>query len=118
VAGKPTTVDEYLAGVSDARYRAALQDLRGKISAAAPDAEEVISYGVPAYRQKKMLVSFGAAAKHCALYVMSETAIEACRGDLAGYDTSKGAIRFQPDQPLSAELVLKIVQTRIAENNR
>lgn len=109
------TTDEYLAAVSDDK-RAALLSLRKAIKAAAPDAEEIISYGVPAFRQDGMLVSFGAAAKHCAFYVMSATALDGFKAELAGYDTSKGAIRFQPDTPLPATLVRKLVKARLAEN--
>jgi uncharacterized protein YdhG (YjbR/CyaY superfamily) len=112
---KPTTIDEYLATVSEDK-RAALENLRKTIKSAAPKAEECISYGTPAFRQKKMLVSFGAASKHCAFYVMSPATMEAFQEELAGYDTSKGTIRFTPEKPLPVALVKKIVKARIAEN--
>ena len=112
---KVTTIDEYLAAVS-ADQRAALERLRKTIKAAAPKAEECISYQVPAFRQDGMLVGFGAAASHCAFYLMSATAVEAHRDELSDYDTSKGTIRFQADKPLPAALVRKLVKARIAEN--
>jgi uncharacterized protein YdhG (YjbR/CyaY superfamily) len=96
--------------------RAALEKLRKTIRAAAPGAEECISYQIAAFRQNGMLVGFGATAHHCAFYLMSATAVEAHREELKGYDTSKGTIRFQADDPLPAALVRKLVKARIAEN--
>lgn len=115
MAAKPRTIDEYLAGLN-AEQRAALERVRKIIHAAAPKAEERISYGVPAFRQSGMLVAFGARATHCALYPMSATTVKAFAKELARYDTSKGTIRFQPDRPLPAALVRKIVKARLAEN--
>jgi uncharacterized protein YdhG (YjbR/CyaY superfamily) len=63
-----------------------------------------------------MLVGFGAAAKHCALYLMSSSTVETYKDELKGYDTSKGTIRFPADKPLPAALVRKLVKARIAEN--
>jgi uncharacterized protein YdhG (YjbR/CyaY superfamily) len=117
VRGKATTIDAYLAGVGDPKKRAALETLRRTIRAAAPKAEECISYGLPAFRlHGKPLVAFGAAAGHCALYPMSAATIAAHAGDLKAFETSKGTIRFQPDAPLPAALVRKLVRARIAEN--
>jgi len=112
---KVKTVDEYLARVSDDK-RAALQKLRKTIKAAAPRAEECISYQVPAYRLNGMLVAFGATANHCAFYPMSASTVAAHKEELKDYETSKGTIRFQPDNPLPASLVRKLVKARIAEN--
>ena len=105
-AGPPKTIDEYLARV-DPEKRAALAALRDTIRKAAPKAEECISYGIPAFRQDGMLVGFGATAKHCAFYVMNGTTVEDFKDALAGFDTSKGTIRFQPSRPLGAALVKK-----------
>jgi uncharacterized protein YdhG (YjbR/CyaY superfamily) len=115
MAAKPRTIDEYLATLGEDQ-RAALEKLRKAIRAAAPKAEECISYQLPAFRQNGMLVGFGATAKHCAFYLMSGTTVEAHREELSGYDTSKGTIRFQPDEPLPAALVRKLVKARLAEN--
>jgi uncharacterized protein YdhG (YjbR/CyaY superfamily) len=110
----PKTIDEYLATVS-ADKRAALQKLRRAIQAAAPDAEECISYQIPAFRlEGRMLVAFGAAAKHCAFYPGAYP-LEALEGALEAYDTSKGTIRFPADRPLPVALVRKLVRARIAE---
>lgn len=111
---KAKTIDEYLAA-QEPDQRAALEKLRNAIRAAAPKAEECISYQLPAFRQKRMLVGFGATPKHCAFYLMSSTTIAAHKSDLKGYDTSKGTIRFPADKPLPAALVKKLVKARLAE---
>lgn len=113
---KPRNIDEYLAAVSEDK-RATLENLRRNIRAAAPKAEECISYGLAAFRLNGMLVGFGATAKHCAFYLMSSTIVEDHKPELQGYDTSKGTIRFQADSPLPAALVRKLVKARIAENS-
>ena len=112
---RPKTIDEYLAALSEDK-RAALEKLRKTIRAAAPKAEECISYGIPALRQHGMLVGFGATANHCAFYLMSSTTVAAHKDELKDYDTSKGTIRFEADKPLPVVLVRKLVKARIAEN--
>jgi uncharacterized protein YdhG (YjbR/CyaY superfamily) len=115
MANRPKTIDEYLLTLGD-EQRTALEKIRKAILAAAPKAEECISYGMPAFRlEGKLLMCFRAAAKHCALHPMSGTVVEAHVDDLEGYDTSKGTIRFQADAPLPATLVRKLVKTRISE---
>ena len=113
-----TTIDEYLDRVPDDDKRAALEKLRKTIRAAAPRAEECISYQIPAFRLNGLLVAFAAAAKHCSFFPASGRLIAAHKHDLKGYDTSKGTIRFQPDKPLPAALVRKLVKARIVENSR
>jgi uncharacterized protein YdhG (YjbR/CyaY superfamily) len=115
MAAKPTTIDEYLAPLS-ADKRAALEKLRKTIRAAAPKAEECISYQLAAFRQDGMLVAFGASANHCAFYLMSSSTLEAHKDELKNYDISKGTIRFQADKPLPVALVRKLVKERLAEN--
>ena len=116
MASKPKTIDEYLAALSEDK-RAALEGLRRTIKAMAPKAEECLSYQLPAFRlHGKTLVAFGATASHCAFYPMSATTVTAHQDELKDYDTSKGTIRFQPDNPLPAALVRKLVKARIAEN--
>ena len=108
----PSTIDDYLAGVADDQ-RAALERLRKTIHSIVPRAEECISYQLPAFRlDGKVLVWFGATAKHCAFYP-GGIAPEFER-ELMDYDTSKGTIRFQPDHPLPVALVRKLVKARIA----
>ena len=112
-ASKPKTHDDYLAVVT-ADKQAALEKLREAIKAAAPKAEECISYQLPAFRfNGKFLVAYGAGANHCAFYPGS--VVQALKKELKGYDTSKGAIRFPANKPLPAALVRKLVKLRIAE---
>lgn len=107
-------IDAYLALLSDDK-RAALQKLRRAIKSAAPNAEECISYQMPAFRlDGRMLVWFGAATKHCALYPGAYPLV-ALKAELTGYRTSKGTIRFEADKPLPDALVRKLVKARIAE---
>jgi len=111
---KVRTIDEYLAPLS-ADKRAALSKLRRDIQAAAPSAEECIAYGVPTFKVGgRMLVSFGAATKHCSFYPGAHP-VETFRKELMKYSTSKGTIRFPPDQPLPSALVRKIIRLRFAE---
>ena len=112
---KPTTIDGYLAGLPDDQ-RAALEKLRQTIRSAAPKAEECISYSMPAFRLNGVLVGFAAKQNHCALYPFNGSTVKAFKDDLEGFETSMGAIRFQPSKPLPAALVRKIVKARIAEN--
>ncbi len=115
MTAKSRTIDEYLAALNDDK-RAALEKLRRTIQAAAPKAQECISYGLAAFRQDGMLVAFGATASHCAFYLMSSSVLKAHKNELKDYDTSKGTIRFQANKPLPIALVRKLVRTRIAEN--
>ena len=115
MSNKPTTIDEFLARLSNEK-REALEKLRRAIKSAAPKAEECISYGVPAFRlDGKLLVAFGAATNHCSFYPGAHP-IKAHKDQLKAYDTSKGTIRFPPDGPLPVTLVRKLVKTRIAEH--
>jgi uncharacterized protein YdhG (YjbR/CyaY superfamily) len=112
-ASQSKSPDAYLATVS-ADKRAALETLRKNIKAAAPGAEECISYNLPAFHLNgKFLVAYGAAANHCAFYPGS--VMEALKGELKNYDTSKGTIRFPADKPLPHALVRKLVKLRIAQ---
>ena len=114
MAPKPSTIDAYLAPLSSEK-RAALEKLRRAIRAAAPAAEECISYGVPTFRLGgRMLVSFAAAARHCAFYPGAYP-LTAHKDDVAGYDTSKGTIRFPAERPLPVALVRKLVKARVRE---
>jgi 3-methyladenine DNA glycosylase AlkD/uncharacterized protein YdhG (YjbR/CyaY superfamily) len=116
MAAKPTTIDEYLVELPAEQQRA-LATLRSTIRAAAPEAEECISYGIPAFKQNGMLVGFGAAKNHCSLYLMSSTVLNSFRAEFARHDLSKGTIRFPADKLLPAALVKKLVKARIAEND-
>ena len=113
--GGAKTIDEYLARV-EPEERAALAGLRQVIRKAAPQAEEVITYGIPAFRQNGFLIGFAASAKHCSLHPMNNHTVADFATELEGYSTSTGTIRFTPDKPLPAALVRKIVKARVKEN--
>ena len=108
------TIDDYLATVP-AEQRAALERLRRQILAAAPDAQECISYGMPGFRRHGVLVWMAAAKAHCALYPKGLTPEQ--QAELAAYDISKGTIRFTPDRPLPEDLVRAIVERRVREDD-
>ena len=115
---KPSTIDEFLTGVTGDR-RAALDDLRRAIRSVVPKAEECISYGLAAFRlDGRALVAFGGWANHCALYPMSSGTLKAFQDQLKGFETSKGTIRFTTTKPLPTALVKKLVKARIAENRK
>ena len=114
-ATPPATVDDYLARLPDVQ-RAALEEIRSTIRSAAPDAVESINYGVPFYKYKgKALISFGAAKKHLAIYGSNPTFVTQYEQELAAFDRSPGTIRFTPENPIPADLVVKAVQIRIGE---
>ena len=110
-------IDNVLAALPE-DARTALEALRRTITAAAPEAVESISYGVPAFKYRgRPLVSFGAAKNHCSFYVQSPTVMEAHREELASFDTSKGTLRFTPGAPPPDALVTKLVRARMAETD-
>jgi uncharacterized protein YdhG (YjbR/CyaY superfamily) len=111
----PKSVDEYLAGVPEPA-RAALNQLRQAIrSALPPQATETISYRIPAFRHKEVLVWFAAFSNHCSLFPTASI-IEAFKNELKGFSTSKGTIQFTPDHPLPTPLVTKLVRARVAQS--
>jgi uncharacterized protein YdhG (YjbR/CyaY superfamily) len=110
----PADTDAYLATVPEPQ-REALQVLRRQLLAAAPGATECVSYGMPAIRRTGVLVWFAAGKAHCALYPSGLVAELADR--LTGYQTSKGAIRFQPEKPLPPQLIADIVARRIEQDD-
>ena len=107
-------INAYLAALPD-RQRAALQHLHETIAEAVPEAVEAISYGMPAFRYRgRVLIWYLAAKNHCSLFPTG-AAIDAHRDELAGFDVSKGTIRFTPDHPLPMDLVARLVRSRIAQ---
>ncbi len=111
----PKNVEEYLAAVPK-EAKVSLEKLRQIIKAAAPQAEEVISYRMPMFRYHGMLVAFAAFSTHGSFFVMSPAVMEAHNTDLKSYDTAKGTIHFEFAKPLPASLVKKLVKARIKEN--
>jgi len=113
-AGAPKNVDEYLAGVPEPA-RSTLNRIRAAIRAAVPpEATEVISYRMPAFKYKKVLVWFAAFSDHCSLFPTASI-VEAFKDELKGYSISKGTIQFPMNKPLPAGLVSKMVKARVAQ---
>jgi uncharacterized protein YdhG (YjbR/CyaY superfamily) len=112
---KVKTVAEYLAAAPP-KSRTALKKLRAMIRTVVPKATEVIYYQLPAFKQKRMLVAYGAFSDHCSFFPLSSSVLEKFKSKLGGYETSRGTIRFPFDRPLPSSLVRKIVKARIAQN--
>jgi uncharacterized protein YdhG (YjbR/CyaY superfamily) len=108
------SVEEYLKA-QPVDFRIVLEKLRAQIKAAAPKAEESISYGMPAYKYKGALVYFGAFKNHCSFFPGSAS-ILSNREDLKGFTIAKGTIQFTPEKPIPASLVKSIVKERVIEN--
>lgn len=111
----PATVDEYLEGLPTDQ-RATLQSIREAIRAAAPEASEGISYKIPAFKHHGVLIYFGAAKKHCALYGVGDKVMEAHKEELAPFRSADSTIRFTPEKPIPLALVKKLVMARVKEN--
>jgi uncharacterized protein YdhG (YjbR/CyaY superfamily) len=113
--GAPKNVEEYLAKVPEPA-RGTLKKMRAAIRSAVPgEATETISYGMPAFKHKGVLVWFAAFKDHCSFFPTASV-IEAFKEELEGYPTSKGTIQFPIDKPLPAALVKKLVKARVAQN--
>jgi uncharacterized protein YdhG (YjbR/CyaY superfamily) len=111
----PKNVDEYLAGVPEPA-RSTVAKLRAAIrSAVPPEATETISYRIPAFKHKGVLVWYAAFSDHCSLFPTASV-IEAFRNELKGFSTSKGTIHFPTDKPLPTALVKKLVKARVAQS--
>lgn len=112
---KPATIDAYLEGVPPDR-RAALRALRRTIHTVLPDAEECISYAMPAFRHRGHVVAgFQATAKGCSYYPFSGATLATLAEELTRYTRTKSALHFTAERPLPASLVRKLLRARIAE---
>jgi uncharacterized protein YdhG (YjbR/CyaY superfamily) len=109
-----TSVDDYISN-ADSRAKKALRDIRKTIKAAAPKAEEVISYQIPGYKYHGMLVFFAAWKTHISLYPAPWRA-ESLNKEMSAYAGSKGTIKFPLDRPMPLALIKKMVKYRVKEN--
>ena len=108
-------VDEYLASLDEPK-RTTLQQLRQTIRSLVPEAEEGISYGMPAYRlQGKVIAGFAAFKNHLSYLPHSGSVFAEIPDDVAGYVTSKGALQFPIERPLPRALVKKLIATRLRQ---
>ena len=113
--GAPRNIDEYLAGVPEPA-RGTLSKMRAAIrSAVPPEAIETISYRIPAFQHKGVLVWFAAFSEHCSLFPTASV-IDAFKNELKGFRTSKGTIHFPLDNPFPVALIKKLVRARVAQN--
>jgi uncharacterized protein YdhG (YjbR/CyaY superfamily) len=113
---KFTSVDAYIAAFPSGT-RKMLQDLRAAIRKNAPEAVEVISYNMPAFKvYGRILAYFAAHTSHIGFYPGNAAIMENMKEELAGYETSKGTIRFPAGKPIPATLVGKIIRRRVEEN--
>ena len=108
------SMDEYIRSFPEATQKI-LEELRRTIKAAAPEAEEKISYQMPAFALKGILVYFAAWKNHIGFYPTS-SGVQAFKQELSVYEFSKGSVKFPIDQPLPLELISRIVKFRVAEN--
>ena len=111
---KIKTIDEYIATFPK-KVQVILEGVRQAIKDAAPEAEETISYQMPAFRQNGVLVWFAAFKNHIGFFP-KVSAIEAFKEKLSSYRTSKGTIQFPMNEPFPFDLVKEIVRFRVKEN--
>ena len=118
MARKLSTIDAYLRTVPEDRRRA-LEDLRTKIRSVVPDAEECISYRIPAFRLNGVVVAgFCATSKGCSYFPFSGSTLKTLARDLSRYDQTKSSLHFSALEPLPASLVRKLIRARIKEAKR
>lgn len=110
----PASVDEYISAFPTETQKK-LEEIRATIKKAAPEAEELISYQMAAYKLKGVLVYFGGYQNHIGFYPTA-SGVANFKHDLAKYKTSKGAIQFPLDKSLPKTLIAKIVKFKVNEN--
>ena len=116
VMPKYEDVDDYMTGLPDDR-RAAMEQLRSTIRAAAPDAIEAISYNMPSFRQDgRFLVSYEAFKRHYSLFPWNDEMVAELGEELKPYAVGKGTIRFPADEPIPVELVTRIIEIKIRQH--
>ncbi len=115
-AGPPKSVDEYIERVPEPG-RTTLSKVRATIQQLVPEGTtEVISYQLPSFKYKGILLSIGAFKNHCSLFAMNPAVQVLFEKELKPYKTSKGTIQFPLDKPLPKGLLTKLVKARIAQN--
>ena len=115
ISKAPTSIDEYIAGFPD-DIQTILDQVRSTIKQAAPEAEESIGYGMPAYKTHgKPLVYFAAFRNHIGFYATPTGHAEFAK-ELSNYKLGKGSVQFPIDKPMPLKLVAQIVEFRVIEN--
>lgn len=114
-ARKPSPIDAYLRSLPEDR-RKALEDLRAKIRSIVPEAEECISYRIPAFRVHGAVVAgFHATKSGCSYFPFSGATLRTVARHVRAYDQTKSALHFSPDDPLPTSLVRRLLKARLAE---
>lgn len=110
----PRTFEQYVSRIPE-YARGPLQELRGAIRSAVPaGSTEVISYRIPAFKNKRVLVWYAAFSKHCSLFPTAAV-IDAFQEELKGYTTSRGTVHFELDKPLPIALIKRMVKLRVEQ---
>ena len=108
-------MDDYLAGLPQEQSEA-LARVRAVVERVAQDAEEGVSYGMPAYLHAgRPLLGFRAAKNHLSVFPFSPAAVDAVKDRLEGFDLSKGTVRFTPDRPLPEDALVDLIRARKEE---
>jgi len=107
-------IDEYILGFPP-EIREKLEIIRHTVREAAPGAREIISYGMPAFRQNRILCYFASFKNHISFFP-SSSGVEAFKSELTGYKHSRGTIQIPHSMPVPVELITRIVQFRVAED--
>src|SRR3954452_24341233 len=114
----PDEIDAYLSAVNEPK-RSTLQALRRSIRAAVPEAEEGISYGMPAFRVGgKVVAGFAAVKNHLAYLPHSRSVLAELADELVGYECTSGSLHFAVDEPLSDVLVRRLVEAKLAQDRK
>jgi uncharacterized protein YdhG (YjbR/CyaY superfamily) len=110
-----TSVEDYLVQVPESAHNN-FNKLRAAVRSAVPaEATEILSYRIPAFKHKRVLVWFAAFSNHCSLFPTASV-IDAFKNELKSFTTSKGTIQFPIDKPLPTALVKKLVKARVAQS--
>ena len=110
----PLTVDAYFAALPEPARKAMSQIREAIRSVVPPEASEIISYRIPAFKHKKVLVWYAAFSSHCSLFPTAAV-IQAFKDELKPFSTSKGTIHFPLDKPMQVDLIKKLVQARVTD---
>jgi len=111
--GAPKNVNEYIAAMPEPA-RSRLKEMRAAIQSVVPaEAVEIISYQIPAFRTKKVLVWYAGFSKHCSLFPTASV-IEKFKNELAEFTVSKGTVQFPIEQALPTDLIKRMVKARVA----
>ncbi|WP_316810663.1 iron chaperone [Pedobacter heparinus] len=112
---KFTTVDEYI-GTFSGDIQSRLQEIRQIIKENAPDAQEMISYNIPAFKFHGMLIFYSAYTNHISISIPPSKVYEVFKHELSVYKVSKSAIQLPLDKPIPAQLIKNMTQFRVKEN--